>query len=72
VTTTRVSAFRITRPLLQRNPPTAIPPPTLWADRVIAIAATTAGLFLLGACLQELLWALLAAGSALAIATPAD
>lgn len=39
----------------------------LLAERVIAVLAATAGLFLVGSLLQELLWALLAAGTVLAL-----
>ena len=35
----------------------------LWADRLIAILAVTAGLCILGSYLEELLWALLAAAT---------
>jgi hypothetical protein len=41
---------------------------TLWADRLIAVLATTAGLVLLGSFLQELLWAMLAVATALSLA----
>jgi len=35
----------------------------LWADRLIAILAVTAGLCILGSYLEELLWTLLAAAT---------
>jgi hypothetical protein len=64
MTTTKLIEYRITRQLLQRrnghgerddvNP---------WADRLIAILAVTAGLFVLGSYLEELLWAVLGAAT---------
>lgn len=40
---------------------------SLLAERCIAVLAATAGLFLIGSVLQELLWALLAAGTVLTL-----
>ena len=57
--------YRITRQLLQRqhllgegNTRGGI-----WVERAISVAAVTAGLFVVGSYLQELLWALLAGGA---------
>lgn len=55
---------QITRRLLQRQPGAAAEPDfNLWAERLIAVLATTAGLVLLGSYAEELLWAVLAAGT---------
>jgi hypothetical protein len=64
MTATKLIEYRIVRQLLQRreggdvrqglNP---------WADRLIAILAVTAGLFILGTYLEELLWAVLGAAT---------
>jgi hypothetical protein len=35
----------------------------LWADRLIAVLAVTAGLFIIGSYFEELLWAVLAAAT---------
>ena len=56
--------YRITRRLLQRREAVgehrrANP----WADRVIAILAVTAGLFILGSYLEELLWLVVASAT---------
>lgn len=61
--------YRITRRVLQRRAgePRAGEPRAegcdAWADRLIAVLAVTAGLFVLGSFLQELLWVALAAGT---------
>ena len=53
--------YRITRRLLQRRETAGeYGHVNLWADRVIAILAVTAGLFVLGSYLEELLWLVLA------------
>ncbi len=39
----------------------------LWADRLIAILAVTAGLFIVGSYLEELLWAVLAGATLFAL-----
>jgi hypothetical protein len=53
--------YRITRRLLQRREEvgesTRVSP---WAERVIAVLAVTAGLFILGSYLEELLWLVVA------------
>lgn len=56
--------YRITRQVLQRrsNKAGAVGFDT-WADRLIAVLAVTAGLFVLGSYLGELLWVSLAAGT---------
>jgi hypothetical protein len=38
-----------------------------WADRIISILAVTAGLFVLGSYLEELLWAAVAATTVLTL-----
>jgi hypothetical protein len=62
MTATKLIEYRIIRQLLQRREegdrPLAFNP---WADRLIAILALTAGLFVLGSYLEELLWVVLAA-----------
>lgn len=40
-----------------------------WADRLIAVTALTAGLFVLGTYLEELLWAVMAAVTIFALGT---
>jgi hypothetical protein len=61
MTATKVVEYRIIRQLLQRREesdrPLAFNP---WAERLIAILALTAGLFVLGSYLEELLWVVLA------------
>jgi hypothetical protein len=53
--------YRITRQLLRRREEGGEPSHgNPWADRLIAILAVTAGLFMLGSYLEELLWAALA------------
>jgi len=64
MTTIRAMEYRIVRNLLQRR---EVEPPeaghAMWVERLIAVLATTAGVFLLGSYLQELLWVLLAVGT---------
>jgi hypothetical protein len=64
MTTAQAIEYRITRQALQRRSKKA---PRAgfdtWADRLIAVLAVTAGLFVLGSYLQELLWVSLAAGA---------
>lgn len=61
MTAAKLIEYRITRQLLQRKEEGStrqgVNP---WADRLIAILAVTAGLFVLGTFLEELLWAVLA------------
>jgi hypothetical protein len=64
MTAAKAIEYQITRQLLQRQQGVATGSDfNLWVDRLIAILATTAGLFLLGSYLEELLWAVLAAGT---------
>ena len=57
--------YRITRQLLQRQH--SLGEGNFrggsWVERAISVAAVTAGLFVVGSYLQELLWALLAGGA---------
>ena len=58
--------YRITRKVLQRRSKKAASIRggfDTWADRLIAVLAVTAGLFVLGSYLGELLWVSLAAGT---------
>tara|TARA_B110000902_G_scaffold95718_1_gene113251 strand:+ start:946 stop:1194 length:249 start_codon:yes stop_codon:yes gene_type:complete len=56
--------YRITRELLQRREgPVEQEHITPWADRLIAIGAVTVGLLVLGAYVEELLWAAVAAAT---------
>lgn len=62
MTATKLIEYRIIRQLLQRREkgdrqPAFHP----WGDRLIAVLAMTAGLFVLGSYLEELLWVVLAA-----------
>ena len=38
----------------------SLPPSSRWAERLIAVLAATAGLFVVGVFMEELLWVLLA------------
>lgn len=67
--------YRIIRHLLAQS----LTPPTfrrrgqsMWIERLIAVVAATAGVFVLGAVLQELLWVVIAAAFMVALATPGD
>ena len=64
MTAAKLIEYRITRQLLQRREEGGEQQgASVWADRLIAILAVTAGLFVLGSYLEELLWALLAAAT---------
>ncbi len=64
MTAAKLIEYRITRQLLQRREEGSEQQgASVWADRLIAILAVTAGLFVLGSYLEELLWALLAAAT---------
>ena len=68
MTTTATAAkrieYRITRELVQRRQGAADQEHiTQWADRLIAIGAVTVGLLVLGAYVEELLWAAVAAAT---------
>ena len=64
MTAAKLIEYRITRQLMQRREEGGDQLDSgLWADRLIAILAVTAGLFILGSFLEELLWALLAAAT---------
>lgn len=64
MTAARLIEYRITRKLLRRREEGSEQQrANVWADRLIAILAVTAGLFILGSYLEELLWALLAAAT---------
>ena len=56
--------YRITRELVQRRQGAVDQEHiTPWADRLIAIGAVTVGLLVLGAYVEELLWAAVAAAT---------
>jgi len=69
MTAAKLIEYRITRQLLRRREEGGERQGdlkqgyNLWADRLIAILAVTAGLCILGSYLEELLWALLAAAT---------
>lgn len=70
MTTSRALEYQITRHLLRRRELTRrsrLSPGM--AERIITVAAVVAGAILLGSLLQELLWALLAAGTVLTLGT---
>lgn len=69
MTASKAMEYRITRQLLQRRGDAGKRSFSGLADRVISVVALCAGLFLLGSYLQELLWALLAAGAVLTVGT---
>ena len=61
MTASQAIEYRITRRILQRRDD--VPQQRsirIWVDRLIAILAATAGIFLLGSYLEELLWVVLA------------
>lgn len=62
MTTAKLIEYRIIRRLSsrQRVARVEVAPGVRWADRLIAVAGLTAGLFVLGACLEELLWVVIA------------
>jgi hypothetical protein len=64
MTAAKLIEYRITRQLLQRREEDGEQSgSSVWADRLIAILAVTAALFILGSFLEELLWVLLAAAT---------
>ena len=65
MTNARAIEYRITRQLLQRQHAAGEEGSRYgsWVERAIRVAAVTAGLFVVGSYLQELLWALLAGGA---------
>lgn len=67
--TARALEYHIVQQLLRRRASREVAPPSPVAERLIAILAATAGVFLLGSLLQELLWVLLAAGTVLTLGT---
>ncbi|MEZ5572468.1 MAG: hypothetical protein R3E64_10650 [Halioglobus sp.] len=79
MTAAKLIEYRITRQLLQLreqadecvwgsctdiNPQASV---QVWADRLIAILALTAGMLVVGSYLEELLWVVLAAATALSL-----
>lgn len=73
MTASKAIELRITRQLLSRRAAGRGASPGLApAERLIALLAVTAGLFVLGALLRELLWALLAAATVLALGSVDD
>lgn len=68
MTAIRAMEYRIIQDLLQRQrEERPVSGSQRWALRLVSIASLCAGMLLLGGVLQELLWALLAAGAALAM-----
>ena len=64
MTAAKLIEYRIARQLLRRREEGGEQQGSnVWADRLIAILAVTAGLFILGSFLEELLWVLLAAAT---------
>jgi hypothetical protein len=64
MTAAKLIEYRITRQLLQRREEGGEQSgSSVWADRLIAILAVTAALFILGSFLEELLWVLLPAAT---------
>lgn len=64
MTAAKLIEYRIARQLLRRREEGGERQDSnVWADRLIAIMAVTAGLLILGSYLEELLWALLAAAT---------
>lgn len=62
MTAAKAIEYRITRQLLKRRDVDDEQQDyAAWADRLIAVLATTAGLFIVGSYLEELLWIALAA-----------
>ncbi|MDZ7781988.1 MAG: hypothetical protein U5K56_03255 [Halioglobus sp.] len=73
MTASKAIELRITRQLLSRQAAgREVAPGLTPAERLIALLAVTAGLFVLGALLRELLWALLAAATVLALGSVRD
>ncbi len=73
MTAIRAVEYRIIQDLLQRRSGREVTPTgNRWALRLVSIASLCAGMLLLGGVLQELIWALLAAGAALALGAPGD
>lgn len=61
MTGVKLIEHRITRQLLQRRDQGHTQQGhNLWADRLIAVLAVTAGLFIMGSYFEELLWAVVA------------
>lgn len=65
MTNARMIEYRITRQLLERQHSSGEESTRsgIWVERALSVAAVTAGLFVVGSLLQELLWALLAGGA---------
>ncbi len=73
MTAIRAVEYRIIQDLLQRRSAgEGASTGNRWALRLVSIASLCAGMLLLGGVLQELVWALLAAGAALAMGAPGD
>ncbi len=73
MTAIRAVEYRIIQDLLQRRSEGEVSSTgNRWALRLVSIASLCAGMLLLGGVLQELVWALLAAGAVLAMGAPGD
>ena len=71
MSTARFIEHRITRDLLRRRERASPGGSRQLAERLISVAAVTAGMLLLGSYLQELLWVLLAGAVVLTLGTRA-
>lgn len=69
MTTAKAIEYHITRQVMQRRceGKQGVSTSSGWADRLIAVVAVTAGLFILGTYLQELLWVVIAAATVMAL-----
>jgi hypothetical protein len=73
MTAAKATEYRIIRQLLHRQgSEVEVLPVSPLAERLIAVLAATAGVFLLGAYLQELLWVLIAAGTIAVLGVPSE
>lgn len=69
MSTARLIEHRITRELLHRRESGPSACEHKLAERLISVAAVTAGMLLLGSYAQELLWAFIAGAAVLAMGT---
>ena len=72
MTAAKATEYRIIRQLLHRDQDAQESPVTALADRLIAVLAATAGIFLLGAYLQELLWVVIGVVTVMALGASDD
>jgi len=69
MTAARALEYHIVQQALQRRAAVEVQDMPPVAERLIAVLAATAGVFLLGSVLQELLWVLMGAGTVLSLGT---